>query len=460
MKLREKIVALIVGCLVVVLGGTTAFSLIRVHHMTSETQADQAAVVAESITQAIEVFGEVGDMVALEGFLSRVRQQDGVTRVHAVRAPSVEEEYSVREDGKVETDLEAQVLASGEGVTVVDAAAHVIHAVQPLAAKESCLECHMGKVGDVLGLASVSVDTAASDEAVQAYSWIMASAMVGAVLLTAIILFLIIDRGVIKPVKNAAQALVRGARDTLNTANEFRAAGERIAQNTASQASSLQQTSASLQEMTAQTQVFAGSAATANQTAEQASEAALRGREAMQRMTAAMTAIRTAADDTSRIIGTINEIAFQTNLLALNAAVEAARAGEAGKGFAVVAEEVRNLAQRCAEAAGSTASLLDGSREHARSGTEVVGDVGAILSEIADQAAHTSTSIVEVSGGAARQSASIDEIIAAVAVLDQVSQSNAAGAEQSAASSNQLAQMAADLEAVAGDLGRLVGEAV
>jgi len=458
MKLREKIVVMIVACLVLALGGTVAYTLTAVHGMSRDTQANQAQVVAESITHAMEVFGEIGDMEALEGFIVRVDEQAGISRVHAVRAPSVEAEFDVREAGRAETDLEQQVLTTGEGVTVVDAGAHAIHSVQPLRAKESCLECHTAAAGEVLGVASVTVATEASDAAVRGFSWNIAVACLVVVMLTAVILFVIVDRGVIVPVRRAARSLIEGAEATRNTASDFREAGDRIAQNTSSQASSLQETSASLQMMHSQTREFAGSAAEADRTARQASEAAGRGRQAMSRMTETMEAISNAADDTSRIIGTINEIAFQTNLLALNAAVEAARAGEAGKGFAVVAEEVRNLAQRCAEAAGNTANMLDTSRDQAGAGVTVVSEVAAILGEIAEHADQTSESIGEVSGGTSVQARSIGEINEAMTTLDQVTQSNAANAEQSAATSHELTGMATDLRQVADELANLVGE--
>ena len=99
-------------------------------------------------------------------------------------------------------------------------------------------------------------------------------------------------------------------------------------------------------------------------------------------MSEAMDRIKSSSDETAKIIKTIDEIAFQTNLLALNAAVEAARAGEAGKGFAVVAEEVRNLAQRSAEAAKQTANMIEESQRNAEGGVKTASEVGDILGEI------------------------------------------------------------------------------
>ena len=428
--------------------------------LSSESKDETVETVARSLTSAMEVLGVIGDMEALEHFVEMVEEQDGLKSVRAIRAGSVAEEFGVRELGVPQTDLERQALAGGEALTVVDRANHAVHAVRPLLAKPSCLDCHTARDGEVLGLASVTLSTERADSAVQAFLYTVSVASLVALLVMALVLTVIINRGVIAPVRRAARILIQGAEETLRTANAFRDAGERMARSTGDQASSLQQTAASLEEMTSQARVFSSSTEEANATADQASDAAGRGQTAMSRMTETMQAIQTSADDTSRIIQTIDEIAFQTNLLALNAAVEAARAGEAGKGFAVVAEEVRSLAQRCAEAAGNTANLLDGSREQARSGVAVAEEAGTILSEIVAQAERTSSSIGEVSGATSCQARSIDEISRAMTALDQVTQQNAASAQESAASSSQLSSMARNLRRVADDLGTLVGETV
>ncbi len=460
MKLRERVVILMVACLAVILGGAATYTLLSVRGMSSGSRAERARVVAESITHAMEVFGEIGDMEAQDRFVAGVSAEEGIAEVHAVRAPASVADFGEREAARVRDRWDQQVIDEGRPVTVTDRDAHTIRTVLPLMASESCLSCHDTEEGAVLGAASVTVDTAAEDAAVTALSRNVLLASAFAVLVAGALLALIITRGVIAPVRRAAASIIAGARRTLEAAGESRSAGEQIARNTGEQASSLQQTAASLEQISAQAREFHQSASSADQTADRTASAARSGHEAMTRMTASIEAIRQSADETSRVIQTIDEIAFQTNLLALNAAVEAARAGEAGKGFAVVAEEVRSLAQRSAEAARSTADLLEGSRQQAQEGVGVVQDVAAVLAEIAEQAARSSELIGEVSSGSDEQTRHVAEITAAMSALDRVTHSTAASAQQSAATSAELTGMAEQLRQVADSLGELVGEAV
>jgi methyl-accepting chemotaxis protein len=457
MKLREKIVGLMIVALVVVLGGVGLYTFHNVNVMTDRAERDRARLVAEGVTRSMEIFGELGDMDAQDAFVASVSQEEGIVHVHAARAPSVVKDFDVREAALPEDQYEEQVLASGEPLTLVDPHAHTIRTILPLPASESCLECHDVTVGAVLGAASVTVDTSADDAAAAAFKLNVVLAYVGAIVVAGFLLALVITRGVIRPVRRAAETIIITARQTLDAVQQSREAGEQIARNTGDQASSLQQTAASLQEMTGQTREFSRSASDANETAAQTSNAAGRGREAVAHMTSSMESIKQAADDTSRIIATIDEIAFQTNLLALNAAVEAARAGDAGKGFAVVAEEVRNLAQRSAEAARNTADLLDSSRSQADRGVGVVQDVASILEEITAQAEKSRQLISEVTTGSEGQVQTIGEMADAVTQLDHATQSTAASAQQSAANSAQLQTMTAELRRVADDLGALVG---
>ncbi|MCB1182901.1 hypothetical protein KDM41_05670 [bacterium] len=460
MKLREKIVLLMVACLVLVLGGVGAFTIHRNGEMAADAKIESATLVAESIKGSMHVFGAIGDMEALETYVAEIQGLEGIADVKALRGAAVSTEYGDRAGGLPGDDFERQALAGGETTTLVDGEAHHIRVVMPLHAVASCLDCHDTQEGAVLGVASVTVDAAASDAASRAFAVTIALAYIGAVVLAGVLLSLVITRGVIRPVRKAALEIIQGAHRTLEAVGQSREAGEVIARNASDQASSLQQTAAGLQEMTARTREFSGHAGEANDNAGATSAAARRGHDAVSRMTSSMESIKQAADDTSRIIKTIDEIAFQTNLLALNAAVEAARAGDAGKGFAVVAEEVRNLAQRSAEAARNTAALLDGSRAQADQGVGVVEEVVAILQEITDQAEKSQGLIGNVTSGSADQVRAISELAEAVTNLDRATQSTAASAEQSAANAADVQEMADDMRRVADALGSLVGEEV
>jgi len=229
------------------------------------------------------------------------------------------------------------------------------------------------------------------------------------------------------------------------TSSEINATSQQMAQGANDQAASLQEIAASLEQISAVTRETANSAESSDRDSDDAADAARRGVQAMEQLSGVIGEIKNSSDETARILKTIDEIAFQTNLLALNAAVEAARAGEAGKGFAVVAEEVRNLAQRSAEAARSTADLISTSQESANRGVTATEQVGGILNEITGSVDKVSTAVAEVARASSEQAEGIGEINTAVSRLDQVTQDNAAAAEEAAASSKDLESRADEL---------------
>ena len=192
-----------------------------------------------------------------------------------------------------------------------------------------------------------------------------------------------------------------------------RAAGDLATAN----ASSLQGISAALEEMSVIVKGSATSAADAQTLAKAAESSAVRGTAAMQRMVEAMGAIATSSSEISRIIKVIDDIAFQTNLLALNAAVEAARAGESGKGFAVVAEEVRNLAQRSAEAARSTSTLIAEASSRAQRGNQISQEVDGFLDEIVAATTKFAGLVDQIATSTREQASGIQQITTGVAEI-------------------------------------------
>jgi methyl-accepting chemotaxis protein/methyl-accepting chemotaxis protein-1 (serine sensor receptor) len=177
---------------------------------------------------------------------------------------------------------------------------------------------------------------------------------------------------------------------------------------------------------------------------------------ALESMVASMAAIRDSSSRVGKIIKAIDEIAFQTNILALNAAVEAARAGEAGMGFAVVADEVRSLAQRSAQAARDTASLIEDSILRASEGSQKVETVSQSIEVITSSVSRVKTLVDDVSAASRQQAQGLDQVTQAVAQMERVTQRTAATAEESAAASEELNAQADATMAVVETLQQLV----
>jgi len=255
---------------------------------------------------------------------------------------------------------------------------------------------------------------------------------------------------------SVVERLTVASTEVSSASAQVASSSQHMAAGASEQASSLEEISASLEEMTSMTKQNADNAAQANVRAAEASTAAGEGTRAMTRMGDAIQRIKQSSDETAKIVKTIDEIAFQTNLLALNAAVEAARAGEAGKGFAVVAEEVRNLAQRSAEAAKNTSELLQDARRFAGDGVQVSRDVAGILDRIAGAVGSVTSVIEEVSSASREQSQGIDQVNVAMAQLDAITQSNAANAEESASASEELSAQSQELNGMVDALARVV----
>jgi methyl-accepting chemotaxis protein len=211
--------------------------------------------------------------------------------------------------------------------------------------------------------------------------------------------------------------------------------------------------------MASMTKQNADNAQQASALAVETRQAADTGSESMQKMDSAIHEIQRSSDETAKIIKVIDDIAFQTNLLALNAAVEAARAGEAGKGFAVVAEEVRNLAMRSAEAAKNTSNMIEESVKNANHGVDIAGEVGKVLAGIVESIGKTTDLVTEIAAASQEQAQGIDQVNTAIAQMDQVTQQNAANAEETASASEELSAQAEVMNDVVNQLVTIVGGA-
>lgn len=225
---------------------------------------------------------------------------------------------------------------------------------------------------------------------------------------------------------------------------------QQLAQGATEQAAGLEETSSALEELASQTKQNANNAKQANQLSTETTKAALSGSEAMHRMNTAILEIQKSSEETSKIIKTIDEIAFQTNLLALNAAVEAARAGEAGKGFAVVAEEVRNLAMRSAEAAKNTSNMIEESVNNSNNGVEITNVVAKSLDEITVSVKKVSDLIDEIDSACQEQDQGISQISSSMSEMDRVTQGNAAYAEEVSGAASQVMDIVGKLQDLVG----------
>lgn len=179
----------------------------------------------------------------------------------------------------------------------------------------------------------------------------------------------------------------------------------------------------------------------------------------LQQMVESMNEINASSDKISKIIQVIDAIAFQTNILALNAAVEAARAGEAGMGFAVVADEVRNLAQRSAQAAKDTADLIAESVSRSNDGKNKLSQVSNAMGSITDSANRVKTLVEDVRMSSEQQASGIEQVAKAIVQMQQVTQTTAMHAQESASSGLELASQSEALRAIVGRLEGMVGKA-
>ncbi len=280
--------------------------------------------------------------------------------------------------------------------------------------------------------------------------------MGASVLLVVLLVVWWIARGISRPISHIAEELAMGADQVAAASSQVSSSAQSLAEGASEQAASLEETSSSLEELASMTKRNAEHASRAKTLAAETRRAAETGAADMQHMSAAMTDLQRTSANVAKIVKTIDEIAFQTNILALNAAVEAARAGEAGAGFAVVAEEVRSLAQRSASAAKETAATIEETVHMSDRGVTLSGKVVTGFAEILSRARSVDELVGEIATASNEQNEGIQQINLAVGQMDKVTQSNAAGAEESAAAAEEMTAQAATVKGCLDELMILV----
>ncbi len=256
--------------------------------------------------------------------------------------------------------------------------------------------------------------------------------------ITLVLIWIIVNRYIMTPINSIIEDLNHGADQLATASDEIAAASQTLAEATSEQAASLEETAAALGDVSSMTHKNEDSANQADILTKESSGFVAGAKKSMEDLSMSMDEISTASQDTSKIIKTIDEIAFQTNLLALNAAVEAARAGEAGAGFAVVADEVRNLAMRAAEAATNTTALIESTIAKVDTGTDLVSRTRDAVMKAEESSNKVTGLISEISEASREQTRNIEQINTAVTEIDNATQNSAANAEESAAASSEM----------------------
>ncbi len=272
------------------------------------------------------------------------------------------------------------------------------------------------------------------------------------------VLSIVITKSVTNPIRGIVDNLTETATNVTDASRNITQTSTQLAEGTTEQAASIQETSSTLEESASMIHQTTQNTKQAAVLAKHTKDAASKGNEEMHKMLGSMDELKKSSAEISKIIKVIDEIAFQTNILSLNAAVEAARAGEAGKGFAVVAEEVRNLAQRSAQAAKDTAIIIESNISLSEQGLKISEQVNNALLSINNEAHKVSELLDEISTASQEQEIGISQINKAISQMEYVVQSNSATAHESASSAELLSSYSDQMkDAISSLIGMVEG---
>ena len=281
---------------------------------------------------------------------------------------------------------------------------------------------------------------------------------IGVILALVITISLCLRVIAIKPLNRIIKGLQEAADQVAAASGEVSSFSQDMAQGASEQASGIEETSATLEEISSMTRQNAENASQVNHImTEESAENFNKITGQMEKMKTAIASTVESSQETAKIIKTIDEIAFQTNLLALNAAVEAARAGEAGAGFAVVADEVRNLAMRAAEAAKTTSALIENSKAKIEETSQLNARMVEFMEQNSATAERVTVLVGEIAAASQEQAQGIEQVNLSVTEMERVTQSSAAGAEESASASEEMSAQAEEMKAFVRNLAAIVG---
>ena len=461
MTLRTKLLVAVLACIAVVacvsqvaqqLVGARLMRRLADHNLTKaeDTQWTWLGNLQHACQTSLVDAMARGEMEQFQRLLDEQRSIQGVQELSLANREGVITFSSLaeRKGGRLPQDLQAGLLASKDRVRRRVNGSFEIY--EPLAVADSCVDCHADMQGQkVAGVLMFRFSSEALDEARAGWIDFVAElksslrnnavySCLAMMLVVAGVMSYCIRWLVARPLGRMSEALRAGSEEVRVAAVSIAAASQAQAEGATQQAAALEQTSASIEEISGMTKNNAGHATRARELAGEARSAAEAGAAAMTRMQATMKEIEASNDNVRAILKTIDEIAFQTNILALNAAVEAARAGEAGAGFGVVAEEVRNLAQRSADAARSTAEKIGAAITKVQTGSRLTREVSSHLEKILEKTRQEDQLSAEIASASTEQSRGIEQITVAIGQVDGVTRNTAAGAEEMASAAEEL----------------------